>query len=102
MSQPRDIVPAHPDYPPNMAPFVGKKVGDFRENLLRDAYRNAVAHFALDDDTEKGAKLPPLHLGSPLDVGRMEDMVLPAELCARIVVDNYLNVAQQLASAGSP
>ena len=96
VSSARDMVPDHPDYPPDMVPWVGKTIGDFRENLLRETYRNAVSHFALDDETNPKAKLPPLDLGSPVDLGRLEDMVLPAELCARIVIDNYLSVLTQL------
>ncbi len=94
LEEARDIVPHHEDYPPEAKKYVGKQIKAFRKHLLRKHYRDAVAHFGLEDKDTGETK--PFDLSIPFEVWRMQDMVLPAELCARVVIESYLAVAAQL------
>jgi hypothetical protein len=71
--------------------YIGRSITKFRDDVLEKKYRDVVAHFVL---SKKG--LPPLDLSVPFEVWRLEDMVLPAELCARVVIETHLIWAEQL------
>jgi hypothetical protein len=89
-----DVVPPHDDYPAEATAYIGKSFTKFRDDVLEKKYRDVVAHFFLSNKGKSGSQ--PLDLSVPFEVWRLEDMVLPAELCARVVIETHLIWADQL------
>ena len=83
------------DYSAEVKPYIGKKIKDFRKDYLREECRNAIAHSELNSSVSR-KKIPPLDLGSPIETHKLDVLVLPAELCARQVLDNHLDYWQRI------
>jgi hypothetical protein len=85
------------DYSKDVKPYIGKKIKDFRLKFLREKCRNSIAHSLLDDKVS-GKKIPPLDLGAALEIHTLDALTVPAEDCARRVVENHLHLWDQIRS----
>ena len=92
----REAVPDHLELRQYQPGHVGSPVKDFFDTDLRSQYRDAVAIFALDS----GLLLNP----SAREVrAQYADIILPAELACRVVVDQQQALLDQYyAAGGSP
>lgn len=76
----KEIVPEHYELRKFNAAIIGRPVGDVYAQELRQEYRNAVAHFLIEGQQ-------PLNVSDYEHSSRFTNMVLLAELCARVVID---------------
>ncbi len=76
----KELVPDHADLSDEVRGYVGKSISRLRDDFLTPHFRNAAAHFG-----EDGA-LPTI-TSDPREILRFGLMALPAELCARVVID---------------
>jgi len=79
---PSDCVPDHPDIDPSFRAYIGHSITNFRDNILRPDFRDAVAHFEKDG-------LSPVVMSNPSEIIRFSKTALAVELCARTVIEAY-------------
>lgn len=72
---------------------VGRPIQKLFEEFLQQEFRNALAHFSLDDST-------PWNLTDHTTQSKVLNHLLIAELCCRTAIKNELNALEQLAQAG--
>lgn len=89
---PEERVPAHDDIAPWILPYVGEPIKQFKDMVLTKQYRDAVAHFALIDGRR-------LHVSSPQEVERYEQIAFACELSVRVLIDNHEKLLAILKSA---
>ncbi|MBY2949482.1 methylamine utilization protein MauJ [Rhizobium leguminosarum] len=90
---PKLTVPDHPDVPHWLRIHVGKPIGGFVFDFLTNEYRNAIAHFEL-----RGRKA--MSIGNSGVRSQTSDVVLLADMCARILIENHENLLARLTAAG--
>ncbi|ANL10268.1 hypothetical protein AMJ96_CH02619 [Rhizobium sp. N113] len=90
---PKLTVPDHPDVPKWLKKHVGKPIGVFVFDFLTNEYRNAIAHFELRDRKA-------MSVGNSVVRGQTSDVVLLADMCARILIENHETLLARLTAAG--
>lgn len=90
---PSDSVPNHPDLDSSFHAYIGKSITQFRNDLLKKGFRDAVAHFEKEG-------LSPLVMSNPSEIVRFSIMALAVELCARTVIEAYRQAFQAATDAG--
>lgn len=86
---PKEVVPDHPDIAQDLRHLVGKPIKTFCDNVLQKRYRDAAAHF-LVQETEV------LRVSSADERAKFADMAFLCDLCARIVIRNHEAALRQL------
>jgi hypothetical protein len=86
----KEVVPDHPELLLFWKSYVGRPIKDLMDKELEPQYRNAVAHFLLD---QGGA---PLNPSDSETVAKFGNMLLVAELCARVVIDQQADYYRQI------
>jgi hypothetical protein len=89
-----EVVPNHPEFERFDAQFCGKPVHDVYDGHLRKQYRNAVAHFLIDED------MKPLNVSDYKARASFADVVLLGQLCCRVVIDTQADYYEQYYAAG--
>jgi hypothetical protein len=89
-----EVVPDHPELQRFDVQCCGKPVHDVYDGHLRKQYRNAVAHFLTEEDTN------PLNVSDYETSASFADVVLLAQLCCRVVIDTQADYYEQYYSAG--
>jgi len=79
---PQACVPDHPDIADALRHLVGKQIKHVRKTFLRKEFRNAMAHFVVDD-------YKPLNVSISENQSRFVDVAFVASLCARILIDRH-------------
>jgi hypothetical protein len=74
--------------------LIGRSIKDYVDKDLQDV-RNSVAHYILDSGTL-------LNPSDPDAIAQVTNVILPAELCCRIVIGTHENYLQQLGKAAQP
>lgn len=88
---PKEVVPDHPDIARDLRHLVGKPIKTVCDNVLQKRYRDAAAHF-LVQETEV------LQVSSAEERAKFADMAFLCDLCARIVIRNHETALRQLES----
>ena len=83
------LLPNVPELPPIAAPYIGKSVKAFVDEVLTPRYRNAVAHFITDDGTI-------LNLSAPESIDTYDEIIFAAEVCVRTVISGHEALLQQV------
>jgi hypothetical protein len=78
----KEVVPEHPELRRFDASVIGRPIGELYDKDLQHEYRNAAAHFLLTDGE-------PLNPSDYAHASQFANIVLLAELCVHIVMDNY-------------
>ena len=89
----KDVIPAHPELTKYYPRYVNRSIGELYRNEWLSEYRDAVGHFRLNSGT----------LLNPSDRAfraKFADIILPAELAVRVVVDNMNSYFDQFYGAG--
>ena len=86
---PKEVVPDHPDIAQDLRHLVGKPIKTVCDNVLQKRYRDAAAHF-LVQETEV------LRVSSAEERAKFADMAFLCDLCARIVIRNHEEALKQL------
>lgn len=86
---PKELVPDHPDIAPDLRHLVGKPIKTVCDNVLQKRYRDAAAHF-LVQETEV------LRVSSAEERSKFADMAFLCDLCAQIVIRNHEAALKQL------
>ncbi|QDQ28285.1 hypothetical protein FNU76_19085 [Chitinimonas arctica] len=87
-------VPEAENMPDDCLPYIGKSVRRFFDEILREYFRNDVAHFVKDD----GAIL---NLSNPDHIDKFSLILHTCELCARLEMENHENILSQLLKSKS-
>jgi hypothetical protein len=89
----KELIPEHSEFKVLGAEFaqspVGRSVKDYFDNVLQKSFRDAVAHFMSDE----GISLNP---SDPEIQARFANIILPAELCCRVAIDQQERYYAQL------
>jgi hypothetical protein len=91
---PKERVPDHPDMPAHLRYLVGKTIRDFYDNTLQKNYRDAAAHFLVQDTKV-------LHVSSSVERTRFAEMAFVADLCVRILIANHEALLTRLQTAAA-
>jgi hypothetical protein len=86
----KEVVPEHPELLLSWKSYIGRPIKDLMDKELEPQYRNAVAHFLLD---QGGA---PLNPSDAETVAKFGNMLLVAEVCARVVIDQQADYYRQI------
>ncbi len=85
----KEVVPDHPELQKFNPEFIGKPIKTLFDNELRKQYRDAIAHFLLDDGTI-------LNVSSFKIVSQYSNIILIIELCCKTVIDIQENYYKQM------
>ena len=85
----KEEVPDHPELRLFWSSYIGRPIKALMDNELEPEYRNAAAHFLSDDGR-------PLNPSDSDAVAKFGNMLLVAELCARVVIDQQADYYRQV------
>ena len=90
----KEVVPNHPELSiAGKQGYVGRPIQELYQGELQPKFRNAIAHFSLDDGD-------PLLLSDHLVSAEVSNNLLLIELCARGAIETQLGQLTQLVAAG--
>ncbi|MGQ3241795.1 methylamine utilization protein MauJ [Shinella sp.] len=79
---PKEVVPDHPDIAKDLRHLVGKPIKTVCDNVLQKRYRDAAAHFLVQETQV-------LRVSSAEERAKFADMAFLCDLCAQIVIHNH-------------
>lgn len=82
LTKQKEVVPDHPELRILARDLIGRPIKDYFDNVLRKQFRDAVAHYILDT----GRIVSP---SDPEAVAAFVNVILPAELCCRTVIEQH-------------
>jgi hypothetical protein len=85
----REEVPDHPELRLFWSSYIGRPIKALMDKELEPEYRNAAAHFLAEDGR-------PLNPSDSEAVSKFSNMLLIAELCARVVIDQQADYYRQV------
>lgn len=79
---PKEVVPDHPDIAGDLRYLIGKPIKTFCDNVLQKRYRDAAAHFLIQENEV-------LKVSSAAERSKFADMAFLCDLCAQLVIRNH-------------
>ncbi len=90
----KEVIPEHRELRMFQPAVIGRPIKDYVDRDLQEV-RNSVAHYILDSGTFMSPS-------DPDAIAQVANVILPAELCCRVVIGNHEKYLQQLETAAQP
>ena len=89
---PKERIPDHPDISKELRYLIGKPIKDFYDNVLQKPYRDAAAHFLVQENVI-------LQVSSAEERYKFTEMTFVCDLCVRILIPNHEALLRRLDEA---
>ena len=89
ISTPAELVPDSQHYAEILKPYIGQSIKKFYDDVLEPKFRDAIAHFQLDDRTI-------LQMSDPEHINQYSTIMLICENCVRVVISNHEAMLAQI------
>jgi len=89
LTKQKEVIPDHSELQTLAPELIGCSIKDYFDNTLRKQFRDAVAHYILDS----GRIITP---SDPQAVAAFVNVILPAELCCRVVIEQHERYLSEL------